>query len=87
MLKKQYKISTPPENIKSYCSSTKTVRNRPRLKSEWFREFEGQSYPVLEFEVEIRTLTRVEGYKIDFTFQIIRCFDLLIDNTSCLDIY
>ena len=42
----------------------------PGLKSEWFQEFEGQSYPVLEFEIEIRTLTRVKGYKLDFTLSL-----------------
>ena len=39
----------------------------PGLKSEQFREFEGESYPVLEFKVEIQTLSRVKGCKLDFT--------------------
>jgi hypothetical protein len=37
------------------------------LKIKRFPELEGQSYPVLEFEVEIRTLARVEGCKLDLT--------------------
>jgi len=32
---------------------TKLPKTGPGLKSERFQEFEGQSYPVLEFEVEI----------------------------------
>ena len=32
---------------------------------------EGQSYPVLEFEVKIWTLTRVPGCKLDFTLKVI----------------
>ena len=52
----------------------KPPETSPGLKSERFQEFEGQSYPVLEFEVEIRTLARVEGCKLDFTLNLILCY-------------
>ena len=37
------------------------------MKVERFQELEGQNYPVLKFEVEIRTLMKVEECKLDFT--------------------
>ena len=40
-----------------------------RLKVERFQELEGQSYPVLKFEVEIWTLAKVGGCKLDFTLK------------------
>jgi hypothetical protein len=44
-----------------------TFETSPRLKIERFQELEGQSYPVLEFEVKIWTLARVGGCKLDLT--------------------
>jgi hypothetical protein len=46
------------------------------LKIEWFQEFEGQSYPVLEFEVEIRTLARVFEV-VNWTLPLSKCMILL----------
>ena len=54
----------PSENIKSYCSLAKPPR---RSKVERFQELEGQSYSVLKFEVEMWTLVKVGGCKLDFT--------------------
>jgi hypothetical protein len=39
------------------------------MKVELFQELEGQSYPVLKFEVEIYTLTIVGGCKLYFTLK------------------
>jgi hypothetical protein len=48
-----------------------TFKTSPRLKIERFRELKGQSYPVLEFEVKIQTLTRVGGGKLGLTLTLI----------------
>ena len=43
---------------------------------ELFRELEGQSCPVLKFEVEIRTLLQVGGCKLDLTLILLLGIDL-----------
>jgi hypothetical protein len=58
------------KRILNFSASRKwktTFETSPSLKIEWFQELEGQSYLVLEFEVEIRTLARVGGCKLDLT--------------------
>ena len=40
------------------------------MKVELFQELEGQSYPVLKFEVEIYTFAIVGGCKLYFTLDI-----------------
>jgi hypothetical protein len=47
------------------------LENRPRLKSELFRELEGQCYLVLKLEVEIQTFTIVEGAKVNLALKYI----------------
>ena len=47
------------------------------MKVELFQELEGQSYPVLKFEVEIYTLVIVGGCKLYFTLAIITIASLL----------
>ena len=59
-------VKYSPKISKGTVHPPKPPETSPGLKSERFQEFEGQSYPVLEFEVEIRTLARVEGCKLDF---------------------
>ena len=67
MLKNNIKLRRLPKISKVTVHPPKPSETGPGLKSERFREFEDQSYPVLKFEVEIQTLTRVEGCKLDFT--------------------
>ena len=67
MLKNNIKFRRLAKISKVTVHPPKPPEPGPGLKSERFQEFEGQSYLVLKFEVEIRTLTRVEGCKLDFT--------------------
>ena len=54
----------------------KPPETSPGLKVERFQESEGQSYPVLEFEVKIYTLAIVGGCKLYFTLKKLHCIQL-----------
>ena len=43
------------------------IRKTVKKVERRFQELEDQSYPVLKFEVEIRTLLQVGGCKLDLT--------------------
>ena len=63
MLKNNIKFRRLPKISKVTVYTPKPSR---RLKVQWFGELEGQSYPVLKFEVEIHTLMKVGGCKLYF---------------------